>query len=160
MGAFLSVRIEESSFNIFIGVVLLCVALMTGLPVKKTKEIKERSPLLLMAVSLLLGFHTGMIHAGYGILAVFIFSRIYASDLIKVNSLKMGIALATNVAAFPVYAHGGDIHWPLAASMALGNLLGGIMGVHFQIKKGGKWVRRGVIFMGFVLGIKILLEVN
>jgi uncharacterized membrane protein YfcA len=43
-----------------------------------------------------------------------------------------------------VFAGTGHINWPAGAALALGNLLGGIVGVRVAVFKGHKWIEHVV----------------
>jgi uncharacterized membrane protein YfcA len=48
------------------------------------------------------------------------------------------------VLALAIFAVNGSIHWPMGIALAVGNTLGGLIGVRLAVKKGHRWLK-GVV---------------
>ncbi|MDN5569225.1 MAG: sulfite exporter TauE/SafE family protein [Paracoccus sp. (in: a-proteobacteria)] len=70
----------------------------------------------------------GYFNGGLGIILLALFAMWGMRDLHQMNGLKSWLSFALSLIAFAVFAAGGSIAWGPAAVMAVGTILGGLIG--------------------------------
>ena len=68
--------------------------------------------------------------------------RFLGFDFLHASASAKLINTATNLAAVGLFAALGHVWWPLALSMAVGNVLGSLLGTRIALKGGAVLVRR------------------
>lgn len=98
------------------------------------------------------GAYGGFIQAGVGfvILAV---ATLAGLNLVKGNALKVLVVLVYTPLALALFAAAGKVAWGMGAALAVGNLVGGLLGSHLTVLKGHAWVKRVVIVMILVSAV-------
>lgn len=115
----------------------------------------ERRWLLRLAF-LALGFYGGFIQAGIG----FLFLALFATnglDLVRANAAKIPLVLAYTAVSIPIFASAGLLDWRAGFAMAVGQYVGGVLGVHLQVLKGQAWVRNVMTAAIVAFALKLLL---
>jgi uncharacterized protein len=105
------------------------------------------------AVGGLVGFYDGFFGPGTGSFFVFLFVRLLGYDFLHASASAKLLNTATNAAALLLFAWTGHIWWPMAAAMAVTNVLGSLLGTRLALRHGAGFVR--AIFIG-VVGLLIL----
>ena len=72
------------------------------------------------------------------------------SDIHRMNGIKNWGAMCINAIAAATFAVSGIVTWPVAATMAVGGLVGGYGGARLALRVGQKWVRRAVVAIGLL----------
>jgi uncharacterized membrane protein YfcA len=54
-----------------------------------------------------------------------------------------------------VFSLSGKVDWVAGAALALGNLMGGLMGVRLSVLKGHRWIRRVVMVTVVIFAIRL-----
>jgi hypothetical protein len=103
----------------------------------------------------LVGIYGGFIQAGVGFLILAVTSA-GGLDLVRGNAVKVPLALAFTTVALALFAMSGEVDWVVGASLAAGNLIGGLMGVHLTVLKGHRWVRSVVTVTTVLFAIRLL----
>jgi len=65
-------------------------------------------------------------------------------DLVRGNAVKVFTVMLLTVLSLAVFAATGHVDWPAGVALALGNLLGGVVGVRIAVFKGHKWLEHVV----------------
>jgi uncharacterized protein len=68
------------------------------------------------------------------------------------------VNFASNLAAIAIFASRGTILWNVALPMAIGQLLGGILGTRLALKGGAPIVRAMVLIVSGTLIAKLIVE--
>lgn len=106
---------------------------------------------------LLLGFYGGLIQAGIGFLALALFSAL-GLGLIRANALKVTTILVFTPLTLIVFAMDGSVDWRFGIALALGNFVGGLLGVRLQVLKGSRWVRGFVTVTVIAFALRLVLD--
>ena len=85
------------------------------------------------------GLYGGFLQAGVGFLALAM-TTLAGLDLVRGNAVKVFAVMLLTLLSLAVFAGSGLVHWPAGIALALGNLLGGIVGVRIAVLKGQKWL--------------------
>jgi uncharacterized membrane protein YfcA len=109
-----------------------------------------------LLVGLGLGFFDGCIGAGAGALwaAAFVVGRGF--NLAKATAYAKLVNATSNVAAFMLFLAYGSVWLSAGLVMALGQLVGGMLGAHLVMKRGANVVRP--LHLSVVVHLKLLYE--
>jgi uncharacterized protein len=65
-------------------------------------------------------------------------------DLVRGNAVKVFSVMLLTLLSLAVFAGAGQVDWPAGLALALGNMLGGHVGVRLAVTKGHRWLE-GVV---------------
>lgn len=160
LGAWFGVQIQGIWFNRFLAAVMLLVMLlMAGKKAAKKQRPENAEPTNLVLGHILMfgaGIYGGVIQIGVGFILMSILYRVMGIDLVRVNMYKVLIVLCYTVAALAVFASQLQLVWVAGIALAIGNSIGGWLGVHWSISKGEAAIR-GVFNLVLVLVVVKLL---
>ena len=163
IGAYLGTDLDGVWFNRLLAAVMLAVMIIMLLEPKNksapSAELVPASRNRMIVVHLLIGaigFYGGLIHIGIGFLIMPILHRVARLDLIEVNMHKMAIILPYSVLALWIFANETGVLWVAGIALAIGNSIGGWLGVHFAVKKGEKLIKLVFNLSLLALIIKLL----
>lgn len=112
-----------------------------------------------LAVALVaLGFYDGFFGPGTGSLLIVAFGYLGGDDLLRASGNAKVVNLASNVAAFGLFAAKGAILWPIALPMAAANVLGASLGARVALRGGARLVRGVVLAVLTVLVTKVVWD--
>ena len=87
-----------------------------------------------------IGLYGGAFQAGVGLLLVFALS--YAGyDLVRANSIKVVVVLATTLFSAPVFIAAGQVWWLEALVLGIGFAAGGAFGARIAVRGGERVIR-------------------
>lgn len=101
----------------------------------------------------LAAIYGGYFGAGLGVVLVAALGIVVDLPLARINALKQVVALVVNVAAAVFFLFSDLVHWPAAAVMAVGALIGGAVGGHFATRVNSTALRNGMVAIGLVLSV-------
>ena len=87
------------------------------------------------------GFYDGFFGPGTGSFFVFLFVRVLGYDFLHASAAAKLLNMATNVAALALFASTGHVWWPIAATMAVANVVGSLFGTRLALRHGADFVR-------------------
>ena len=119
---------------------------------------KEMSMWKLSPVFVLIGFYVGFMQAGMGILLLVAMSWLNSGDLISSNAVKNGVGFVVTLAATIVFIASGMVAWLPGLLMAVGNVIGGVVGARLALEKGNRLVLGFLVFVMVATGIKMLVS--
>jgi uncharacterized membrane protein YfcA len=154
---------EEIKLLISVAVLVAFLLLFSGLKKILQKEFEEaaRFRLVEYLILFLVGFWLGLIvldGATYLLLALIVFVRL---PLVRANAYKNLVIFATSAIALSVFAVNGEVNWEIGGVMALGAVLGGLIGARFALNPIAKvWTFRMLVIIIFLelvhIGIQYL----
>lgn len=164
LGAWLAVLIDDTSFRRILAALMVLIALWTvwdplgrrgGLRESLAGGLSAGRRVALIAGFFLAGVYGGFIQAGVGfvLLGVIAFAGL---DLVRGNALKVLLVLAYTPISLAIFAAGGLVDWPIGVALALGNLVGALIGVRLAVLKGHAWIRNVVTVTVVVFAIRLL----
>lgn len=161
-GSLIAVRVSDRIFNPILAGIILFVAVMTIKGHKPNPSLGQdpalRGDLIAFAAYLGIGFYGGFIQAGSGLIMMYAFTRLGNLDIFQVNALKVANTVLFISISLLTFAAAGRIDWPMAAALAAGNLAGGWMGAHWQIRSGEAWVNRFLLWTALAMSAKLLWD--
>jgi uncharacterized membrane protein YfcA len=159
LGAWLAIRIGDDAFRrVLAGVILAAAAWTLWDPLKRhTSAGGPEAPHWGIGFALVffgIGIYGGFVQAGVGFL-VLAAVTVLGLDFVRGNALKVLIALLFTPLALVVFSLSGKVDWVAGAALALGNLMGGLMGVRLSVLKGHRWIRRVVMVTVVIFAIRL-----
>lgn len=106
------------------------------------------------AIGLVLGFYDGFFGPGTGSFFVFLFVRVLGYDFLNASAAAKLLNTATNLAALILFAIKGHVWWHYAATLAIANIVGSLLGTHLALKHGAGFVRGVFLFVVSALILK------
>ena len=163
LGTWLAVVVEEATLQRVLAVIMVAVAVWTVWnPVKPPVHGRPEPPTGRLArIALTVGFfvvgtYGGFLQAGVGFLILALLAGA-GLDLVRGNAMKVALVLGFTPLALAGFALNGMVDWALGLSLAAGNLLGGLLGVRLNVRKGQDWVRRVVVVMVLIFAARLWL---
>jgi len=164
LGAFLGTRVGGEMFDRLVAFVMIAVMLLmatrksgdgSAVPIG-ARELTRKRMIWGHVCMAGAGFWGGFIQMGVGFVLMPILHRVMGLDLVRVNMHKVFIILIYTLAALAIFAWKVEILWFMGISLAVGNSIGGWLGVHVSVKRGEGVIR--IIFntILFAFIIKLL----
>jgi hypothetical protein len=101
-----------------------------------------------------MGVYGGFLQAGVGFLALAL-TTLAGFDLVRGNAIKVFTVMLLTILSLAVFAGAGQVNWPAGLALALGNVLGGLVGVRVAVLKGHKWLEHVVTVTIVVFAIML-----
>ena len=163
VGTWLAVEVDEATLQRVLALIMVLVAVWTVWnPVKPPVHGRPAPPertlarFGLMAGFFVVGAYGGFIQAGVGFLILALLAGA-GLDLVRGNAMKVTLVLCFTPLALAGFALNGMVDWGLGLSLAAGNLVGGLLGVRLNVRKGQDWVRRVVVVMVLLFAVRLWL---
>ena len=102
----------------------------------------------------------GYFGAGNGILMLAAMGILGLHDINRANGIKNFLGICINSIAVLSFALMNLVVWSDALLMAVGALLGGYCGASMAVRIGQRWVRRGIVVIGFVIFIAMVWKLR
>jgi hypothetical protein len=152
IGAFAISQVSSELFERLFGAVMLILLVPTLRKARPSSasiaDPQIHSKLGALLLFFAIGLYGGAFQAGVGILLVFTLS--YAGyDLVRANSIKVVVVLATTLFSAPVFIAAGQVAWLEALVLGIGFAAGGALGARIAVR-GGERVIRPVLAIAVV----------
>ena len=98
--------------------------------------------LLALAIGLGIGLYDGIMGPGTGTFAIIAFTTLMGFDLRTANGNGKVLNLASNYASLFTYLMNGLVVFHIGIPCAVSNILGNLLGSHFALKKGARFIRQ------------------
>lgn len=156
IGVWAALHVPDVAFRRILSVVMLSMTLATLLSgrTRVRPDAAPRSPWhwSMTAGFFLAGIYGGFLQAGVGFLALAL-TTVAGLDLVRGNAVKVFVVMLLTGLSLAVFAGAGHVHWPAGLALALGNLLGGLVGVKVAVLKGQKWLEHVVTVTVIVFAV-------
>ena len=106
----------------------------------------------------LASIYGGYFGAGLSVIVLAVLGLTLEDTLTRLNGLKQAISLSVNVAAAIFFVFSGQVVWSVALVMAVGSLLGGVLGGRLARRVKPSVLRWTVVAIGVVVGVYYLLR--
>ncbi|MEU7629753.1 TSUP family transporter [Nocardia sp. NPDC049220] len=103
----------------------------------------------------LIGFYDGLLGPGTGTFLIITFATVLGTEFVRAAAMAKVINCGSNVGALVFLAATGHILWALGMTMAVGNVLGAIVGARMALRNGAEFVR--IVLLVVVIGMVIRL---
>ncbi len=125
----------------------------------RSGEASLKKKLLMAAViGLLIGIYDGLIGPGTGTFAIIAFTAVMKYDFRKASGNAKILNLASNYASLVTFISSGVIDYSLAIPCGICNVCGALLGSHFALSKGAKFIRPMMLAVMVLLLVKMATD--
>ncbi len=154
-GAMIAVDIDEHTFEVAIGVIMLVMMFVVLFKPSKyiygKAEVREKPYTWKIYITFfVIGIYGGFIHMGVGYFWLTAIVLGAGFDLVKANAVKVLIILAYAPFTIAVFLFNNQIRWDYGLVLATGSVIGALIASHMAVKK-------GVVFVKWVIVIVVIL---
>lgn len=162
-GATVATLIPKDAFRPIILFALVGVFIHTlrnrQLGLVEAKRFPGRARFLVGSViGLGIGFYDGIFGPGTGSFLMLALVSILGFAFLEASVTAKLVNLATNLGAIMVFGISGKILWTLGFAMALGNILGGVVGARWALRGGSMLIRRVFLGVTALLILRLALD--
>jgi uncharacterized membrane protein YfcA len=161
LGAWLALGIGDREFKRLLAILMIGICLWTLVPKGRPSRSGEGAlvgrPWLVRAGFFLVGIYGGFIQAGIGFL-VLALTTLAGLDLVRGNAVKVLAVLLQTLVALAVFLTAGQVRWAEGAVLAVGGLLGSLVGVRLTVLKGHGWLEAVVTATMVLFAIRLLFD--
>ena len=157
-GTWLALSISDRAFQKVLALLMVAVTLWNlwskrGDGASRADADKPRLAVL-AAGFFLTGLYGGFVQAGVGFLILAV-TTAAGLDLVRGNAVKVLVVLCFTSVSLAIFAWQGRIDWPPGLALAVGTVLGGLLGVRLTVLKGHRWVRGFVTVTILVFAVRL-----
>lgn len=159
VGALVVKQIDITLLDIAVPVALIGIALyFLFAPNLSDADKAARLPfgLFVPVMGLLIGFYDGIFGPGTGSFFTIGFVMLFGLGLTRASGNTKILNLVSNLAALTIFIPAGDVVWPAAIAMAIGQIVGGYIGARTGIRYGAKVIRPLVVVVSIALALRLL----
>jgi hypothetical protein len=109
-------------------------------------------------LALLVGAYDGFFGPGTGTFLIVGFVTLCGRSLVHAAADAKVVNFASNLAAVAIFAQRGVVLWEISLPMALGQLIGGVLGANLAMKGGARLVRIFVLVVSGALILKLIFD--
>jgi uncharacterized membrane protein YfcA len=159
IGSLLASTIDDQLFTrIFAMIMLVSVVLIVVNPrsAANTEENMSGGRQLIGVICFFfVGIYGGFIQAGIGFLVIGVLRLINNFNLVKINFIKVFVAIVYTTVSVAVFAWEGKILWQMGLILAVGQGLGGWYASRWSVDKGEVWIKRVMIATIIAMAVKL-----
>jgi len=161
-GTFIAIVIDDAHFQILLAIVMVGVAIMSSMgtdPLGKPPECPPARPGVKGFLGFtFVGFYGGFLQVGMGFIQIFALRKYSGLDLKHINALKSFLSLWFISISSLAFLWVNKVRVDLSIIMALGGLLGGLLGSKFQHKHDQIWIKRAIQAASICLAAKLIYD--
>ncbi len=125
----------------------------------RSGQVPLHKKLLLAAlIGLLIGGYDGLVGPGTGTFAILAFTSLLKFDLRTASGNAKILNLASNYASLVTFVMAGNVPFALAVPCGLCNVCGALLGSHFALSKGAKFIRPMMLVVMVLLLVKMAAD--
>ena len=161
IGSLISINLPDEIYTTLLAIVIIIVIAVTIINPQRfiKKDIVEKSlknRVVGIIIFFILGIYAGVIQAGVGFLIITSLIFLTGYSLVKINSLKVMIAMIYMIISLAIFIFSGNVNWIYALVLSIGNCTGAYFGTRFAVKHGDKWIRIIMAIAAFIMALKLL----
>ena len=160
LGALAVKHIDTSILDFAVPVALICIAAYFLFAPRLTdadRQARLGATLFVPAMALVVGFYDGLFGPGTGSFLTVGFIALFGFGVTRAAGNTKAINLMTNLGALALFIPAGDVLWPAAVAMAIGQLAGGYLGAITGIRFGARLIKPLVVIISVILALRLLL---
>jgi uncharacterized protein len=158
-GSLVGVQINDKAFRIALALTLVWIVIASQI-----KSPSNTTPHATPAQwksnlgALGIGFYGGFIQVGVGFILMFFLKWSTQTGFVKINALKGAFATVFVGISAVIFAYNGKVNWPYALILAMGGIMGGILGSKVQVRKGDAFIQKAVSITSLGMAAKLLYD--
>jgi uncharacterized membrane protein YfcA len=102
-----------------------------------------------------IGIYGGFVQAGIGFLVIGTLSMVNRLDLVRINYIKVFVAIVYTTVSVVVFAMEDKIIWKTGLILAIGHALGGWYASRWSVKAGEVWIKRILVASVLAMAVKL-----
>ena len=163
LGATVATLIPKDAFRPIILFALIAVFIYTwrrkelGLHENKGERTK-RTYLIAISFGLAIGFYDGIFGPGTGSFLMLVMVTLLGFAFLEASVTAKIVNLATTLGAIVVFGADGKIIWLLGFTMAIGNVVGGVLGARMAVKGGSALIRKVFLIVTSLLILRLTID--
>jgi uncharacterized membrane protein YfcA len=163
LGATVATLIPKDAFRPIILFALIAVFIYTlwkkELGLTDNKKAKTRKTYLIaIFFGLSIGFYDGIFGPGTGSFLMLVLVALLGFAFFEASVTAKIVNLATNLGAIVVFGANGKIIWTLGLAMAIGNVIGGLLGARMAIRGGSRLIRNVFLIVTSLLILRLTID--
>lgn len=159
IGSTLASKVNDEVFSkLFVVVMVISIVLVIFDPFRTKNQEEKMSPgrqAIGAVIFFFIGIYGGFVQAGIGFLVIGTLSLVNNLSLVKVNYIKVFVAILYTTVSVLVFAWEGKIVWTTGLVLAVGHALGGWYASRWSVKAGEVWIKRVMIVSVLAMAIKL-----
>lgn len=165
VGAALLIKLPKGAFDAIVPALILLALVLVVIQPRVAKFVAARrrsdgdpdgTPVLLAGV-FLTGIYGGYFGAAQGVLLLALMGMLLQEELQRINAVKNALALIVNGVAALFFLFTSTVDWTAAGLIAVGSLVGGLIGARIGRKLPPVALRGVIVVVGLVAVTKLLL---
>ncbi|MDB5539080.1 MAG: putative rane transporter protein [Devosia sp.] len=160
LGALVVKSIDVSILAYAVPVALIGVALYFAFAPKLTDEDSHARlgfSIFVPVMGFAIGFYDGLLGPGTGSFMTMGFVTLFGLGVTRAAANTKFLNLTSNLGALALFIPSGDVVWPAAIAMAIGQVAGGYLGALTGIRFGARLIRPLVVVVSILLALKLLV---
>lgn len=161
LGAITVKQIDVTALNVIVPIALIAIAGYFSLAPKLSDDDRAARlsfPWYVPVVGFVIGYYDGIFGPGTGSFFTMAFVLLFGLGMTRAAGNTKVLNVMSNLGALIFFAFAGDVVWPIAVVMAVGQVAGGYLGARTGIRFGAKLIRPVVIVVSIIMAGKLLFE--
>jgi uncharacterized membrane protein YfcA len=159
LGAFIVQRIDTSKLAVAVPVALIAIAAYFLFAPRLTdadRTARFSFTAFVPLMGFVIGFYDGIFGPGTGSFFTLGFVVLFGLGLTRAAAHTKVLNLTSNLAALTLFIPSGNVVWPAAIVMAIGQVAGGYLGALTGIRFGARLIRPLVVVVSVILAARLL----
>ncbi|MCR4315999.1 MAG: sulfite exporter TauE/SafE family protein [Planctomycetes bacterium] len=162
LGAILASNLEDKFYRPLVSILIVAFSIYSVLGQRKAapQVLKGGKPVRWFAGTMLalIGFYSGFIQIGTGIIMLALLVKVLKFDYIEANAQKMPIQGLIIIPILITFAMHGKVDWAVGGTIAIGQGAGAFIGSLVAFKKGSNFVRKFLVVCAVALAINLMYK--
>ncbi len=162
VGAFIAVNLNDEVMKLAIAGVMIVVFFLMLLNPNRWINSHESHPPIPYRVQVIIfffvGIYGGFIQAGVGFFLLTSLVLASGFELLKANALKIFVILLYTPLALVIFFLHGDVDLRMGLVLAVGNMIGAVIGTKIAVKRGAVFIRYFVLGAILIAATKLILD--
>ncbi|WP_433758235.1 sulfite exporter TauE/SafE family protein [Nocardia sp. CA-135398] len=168
-GAILLLVLPAAAFKAIVPVLIIAALILVVVQPRLARWVKERRAadtgpapehggLILYVAIFLCGIYGGYFGAAQGVLLIGLLGVFVHEDIQRLNGVKNVLGLLVNAVSAVVFTVIADVDWRVAALIAVGSIIGGVLGAKMGRRMPPTALRAVIVVVGSIAVVRLLMS--
>ncbi len=161
LGAYIVKQIDASALMLAVPIALIVIALYFLFAPNLSDESKSARLNFLYFAPILgfcIGFYDGIFGPGTGSFFTIGFVTLFGFGVLRATANAKILNFTSNLAALALFIPAGDVVWPIAITMMVGQIIGARLGALTGIRFGARFIKPIIVIVCIAMALKLLLD--